>query len=62
MRRGCIQSTRRVHLEYLAGMIGEVVPLDATGYLLYSAMLPRQGILAALLNPWKQTQEVAKMR
>ena len=32
---GCTQPTERVHIEYPAWVIGEAVPLDPTGHLLY---------------------------
>ena len=48
-RKEC-QPTQWVHLEYLAWVIGEAVPVDPVGYLLHLATLSSLGDLAALLN------------
>ena len=54
-----------MHLKYPAWVIGEAVPLNPTGHLLYCTTLPREGVKAALPNTRKQTnieREAAKMR
>ena len=39
---------QRTHLKYPAWVIGEAMPLDPTGHLLYKATIPRQGVIAVL--------------
>ena len=55
-KRRMYSAHMRAHLKYPAWVIEEARPLDPTGHLLYEAMLPRQGVIAALPTIQKQTQ------
>ena len=50
-----------VHLEHLAWVTREAVPLGPTGHLLYKTTLPRLGNIADLPNIINKHREAAKM-
>ena len=62
-RGGCTQPTQWAHLKYPAWVIGEAVPLDRIGHLLYQVTVPCLGDITALPNTYRNKhREAAKMK